>query len=527
MDFIEKLIRKWNEFFTARKILFFGICAGFIFMLFYMIFCSDMYRDVAFCYARYAREFGEGNWNGRAIFQLPPLHIFLGGLLVKCGIPAYGAVITVSAFFYLAMTFPLYFLLKRFMTERLAAFGCVLFLFAPRMIRFSGMALLEPARDFFLILAVWMIFRLLDEPRKWRFAAFAGAAIGGMMLARGEGCVMALLLLLITLVYLIIKCCREKENVFKNVIMPCVVLLFALLLSLSPRLIETWRLSGYPVPDGRILRLLQVESDLIPRATEQQRQAAVFIAEDAVMDGDALGTDIHFDFDRVRDFLSNVSRGAYELYLFLAVVGTILLLKRKDWRWEYTFIWAFILLILPGFYKICYAYRYFVFMIPLLMVFSLTGLTFFAGLLKKRKERWLQPLCLALFAAILIVQASNAVTYVFRKDGREIREAVAWLRENRQRFLFEGQTGRLEIYSPYDNTVVFLAGEEVVPDFGDIPVDFETCKTFNAVIVPVKLKDVAERFRQDPDMLVEKSFPIEEFIFFRPAARKNLPAPAK
>ena len=71
-DFIKTATEKADQFFTSRRILLFALCSGVIFSLFYLIFCNDMYRDVAFCYARYAREFGEGSWNGKAIFQLPP-----------------------------------------------------------------------------------------------------------------------------------------------------------------------------------------------------------------------------------------------------------------------------------------------------------------------------------------------------------------------------------------------------------------------------------------------------------------------
>lgn len=526
-DFMNNAIEKVNQILTPRRIFVFALCSGMIFSLFYLLFCYDMYRDVAFCYARYAREFGEGCWNGKAIFQLPPLHIFLGGLLVKCGVPAYGAVITISSLFYLATIFPLYQLLKRFLPERLAALGCVLFIFAPRLIRFSGMALLEPGRDFFLVLTVWMLFRLLDDPRKLRYAAFTGFAMGGMMLARGEGSVLALVLQILLLVYLVIDSCREKKNPFRWVIAPWCVIILAFLLVLAPRLIETWQLSGYPVPDGRILRLLHVESDLIQRPTEAQRAVAVYAPQDDIMDGNALDTSVRFDSQKISEFLSNVARGSYEFYLFLAGVGSILLLRRKEWKREYTIIWLFILILLPGFYKICFAYRYFIFMIPLLMVFTVTGLTFFAGLAGKIPGKWGKIGFPVLIAACLIAQAANGIAYVFRPDGSNNKAAAAWIRENRERLLFPGQTGKLKIYSPYDNTIVFFSEEEPATDFGDLPPSYDDCKSFNAILIHRKAHDVLAQFRQDPEIVEEKQFPGKNFILFRPAAGKNLPEPEK
>ena len=526
-DFMKTATEKADQFFTSRRILLFALCSGVIFSLFYLIFCNDMYRDVAFCYARYAREFGEGSWNGKAIFQLPPLHIFLGGLLVKCGVPAYGAVISISSLFWLATVFPLYQLLKRFLPERMAAFGCVLFIFAPRLIRFSCMALLEPGRDFFLVLAVWMLFRVLDDPRKLRYAAFTGFAMGGMMLARGEGSVLALVLQILLVIYLVIDACKEKKNPFRWVIAPWCVMIFAFLLVLTPRLIETWRLSGYPVPDGRILRLLQIESDLIQRPTEAQRAAAVYAPEDEIMDGNALDASVRFSAKQLSEFFSNVSRGAYEFYLFLAVVGSILLLRRKEWKREYTILWLFILILLPGFYKICFSYRYFIFMIPLLMVFTLTGLAFFAGLAGKIPGKWGKTGFTALIAACLIAQAVNGIAYVFRSEGRINRTAAAWIRENRERLLFPEQTGKLRIYSPFDNTIVFLAEEEPATDFGDLPPSFEDCKAFNAVLIHRKALDTLAQFRQDPEMVEETQFPCKNFMLFRPVKGKNLPEPGK
>jgi 4-amino-4-deoxy-L-arabinose transferase-like glycosyltransferase len=122
-----------------------------------LFFTPDIYRDVANCYAWYAREFGRGTWHDVPISFLPPLTICLAGPLVFLGIEAYAAVKMISLFFFALTLLPLYRLLEFMGEKKTAAWGCLLFIAAPRLLRYSGMALLEPVRDFFLVSAVCLL----------------------------------------------------------------------------------------------------------------------------------------------------------------------------------------------------------------------------------------------------------------------------------------------------------------------------------------------------------------------------------
>ena len=97
----------------------------------------DMYRDVAGVYAYYTREIGTGNWSAGWVGRVPMLHILLSGILALTGFEAYTATIMISSAFYILTLFPLRRLLERYLSPQQAAWGCLLFIFAPKVIRFS------------------------------------------------------------------------------------------------------------------------------------------------------------------------------------------------------------------------------------------------------------------------------------------------------------------------------------------------------------------------------------------------------
>src|SRR5574344_2572491 len=85
------LTERVNAWFSPLRILLLSLICGLSFGGLFLGFNQDIYRDVANCYAWYAREFGRGYWNAVPLANLPPLNIFLAGLLVRCGMDAYRA----------------------------------------------------------------------------------------------------------------------------------------------------------------------------------------------------------------------------------------------------------------------------------------------------------------------------------------------------------------------------------------------------------------------------------------------------
>ena len=111
------------------------------------------------------------------------------------GLEAVRALTLVAGLFFLATCFPLRKLLERYVSPLAAAWGCVLFVFAPKMIRFACAPLLESSRMFFMIATILYFFRTVEN-QKWKNAVLFGISAALMAAARGEGIALSVTLLL-------------------------------------------------------------------------------------------------------------------------------------------------------------------------------------------------------------------------------------------------------------------------------------------------------------------------------------------
>ena len=70
----------------------------------------------------------------------------------------------VSGFFFVATLWPLRSLLRGFLGDRAAVWGCLLYVLTPKLIRFAGSGLLESGRNFFFTAALALLFSYLRAP---------------------------------------------------------------------------------------------------------------------------------------------------------------------------------------------------------------------------------------------------------------------------------------------------------------------------------------------------------------------------
>lgn len=153
-----------------------------------ILFNQDLKNDVAHIYARQVREFAAGNWEAGLFHLTPPLMIALGGLLVKLGLPAFGALKLVSTAFFLGGLWPLARLLRRLVPEALVGWGCLLYALNSQLLRGAPTGLLDPAKVFFLLWLAELVLRHADRGAgRWRTAALCGVAMAGLALSRAEG----------------------------------------------------------------------------------------------------------------------------------------------------------------------------------------------------------------------------------------------------------------------------------------------------------------------------------------------------
>ena len=103
------------KFLKPERVLLFLFLFLLLHTLLSTCFNNQLYRDVAGVYAWYAGEFGRGVWWDIPLSQVPVLNVFLGGLLVRCGVEPYTSVILLSLLFMGLTILPLYKLLQIFL----------------------------------------------------------------------------------------------------------------------------------------------------------------------------------------------------------------------------------------------------------------------------------------------------------------------------------------------------------------------------------------------------------------------------
>lgn len=492
LDRLRSRIDRWNMLLTPGRLL--GCAAGsaVLFMLCYLLFCNDIYRDVAACYTYYAGEWSRGNWLSAPISALPPLTIFAAGLLARTGLEIYSAVILLSALFYILMIFPLYGLLLRFFPARIAAWGTVLYVLTPKIIRHSGMGLLESGRDFFLILALYLLFRFLDNRRKLLIPVLFGASLGFLSLTRGEGAVIGLLLLIL----LPILVWRAEQYRPRRLFTSALPLFLSAVLGmgavLAPRLIEMYRVTGYPVTDSRMIPVLQ-GLPFVPRLFEDHR------AELFPRPADPLPVPEWQQETTPKRLVSNLQkliRGAYELYFFLALAGIVLVIRRKQWRMEYTVFSLIFACWLPVFYGISSAYRYYSFAVPLLMVFTLTALR---ELLHLAECIHLRETVLVILAVIFALQILNGLDILFRRH--ELYELAGWIKVDYDRLFPENHHRRPVIHTYETPELLFYLNGIRRFDYSAPEESPATLSGCDFIMLRTKNRELLEQFRRRSDLM--------------------------
>ena len=427
----EKIYLLFGDFLhNPQKIFLLALGTGIILSLVSVFFIYDMYRDVAGVYAYFAREIGMGNWEGGWVGRVPMLHILLSGILASVGFEAYTATIIVSSTFYILTLFPLRSFLERYLTPIQAAWGCLLFIFAPKVIRFSISGVLDPERYFFLIAALLFFFRLSDNARL-KDGFFLGFSLAGLSVARGEGFPVAIALLFFFPVFVLLQKKIVDRGIMRRYFFAFVFSLFFWFLGIFPFCMVNQYYNHAFVTDLRIAEIF---------TGAERSSAAAYSPVPAVINHEQSPVSVpdrHISLMSILDSINSTVRGAYELYLFFAVFGMILLALRRKWNWEYSLFLGLYVLHTVIYIKISSAYRYSIYLVPLFMPFTVVGLDFCRRLflafceqkLTLKQAQWIRAaFCLGCFL-ILVSQVVNGMDIVLRRKDVMDRKIAAFLRE--------------------------------------------------------------------------------------------------
>ena len=137
---------------------------------------------------------------------------------------------------------------------------------------------------------------------------------------------------------------------------------------------------------------------------------------------------------RLGEVAYDTSRGAYEPYGILALLGTLVLLIKRRWSWEYTLLWGLYFVHAVLYLKVGSAYRYHIYLVPLFMPFALTGLLFILDVyqLLKLPEKLRNAVTWAAAAGLLILfvaQIENGLVCVTDRKDVWIRELAGIIRQ--------------------------------------------------------------------------------------------------
>ena len=407
----------------------------------YTLFLTDIYRDTAHVYAVFARAIGDGDFFEGIATQVPMLNITLAGLLSYCGLEAVKALSLVAGLFYLATCFPLRKLLERYLSPLAAAWGCVLYACAPKMIRFACAPLLESSRIFFLTAAVLYFLRCSEKPNL-KNAMLFGISAGLLSVSRVEGIFVAAAMLGGYLLFLLIF----RKNVVwkKQLVIPLAAIICAVAV-VSPFCAMNYSKSGYFITDARLAYYLKLTPTTPTKPVAQQtdkKTVSNYTSDDSPKQG--------LDHD-----ISSLVRGSYEVYLALALLGAVLIIKRRQWKNDYWLLIALTAIQCAMYIITISAYRYYLFMIPLFMMFTITG----AGVLRELAVQCLpykaQMLCIVACIALAAGQIANGVSRAFSSKGKDFQAAGKWIKEYGKKHFPER---KLVIFAPQMTETAYWSG---------------------------------------------------------------------
>lgn len=390
-----------------------------------VIYTGIDYRDSANVYSFMARSLAEGEYADAFHPSIPMLNVLFSRVFTVFGMPADQAMSLVSCIFYVATIPFLYLFLKCFVPESLSSFGALLYVCAPKIIRFFCTGLIDSGKVFFMVAGMFFSCRLARSKfRSCGFAAGFGVALGGLSLARSEGIGNAAVLFGCTALFWFVDAIREKRFAgILSVLTTAAIWAF----SLGGRIWINWHFCGRAIYDGRLHdRLLS----LLGRPT----------SGNVVMGEEITSASAESSLEFWIELLRKNVVGNYEVYFGLEVLCIILLiLSVRDGKWSILwpdrkvpvfFKWHpfFIVPVLAVVFNILifgmarlHAYRYFLMNIPVFMVFNVMACWWIWLWAVRLLPRPLFSIGIAGIAVILFFQLNNGVENIISADARRTR----------------------------------------------------------------------------------------------------------
>ncbi|MDD5728705.1 MAG: glycosyltransferase family 39 protein [Victivallales bacterium] len=385
--------------------------------------CIDIYDDIAGWYAPMVRAFARSQWHNAFEVSVPILSSSLAGMFARGGMEPFQALVLVSCLFYLVSIPLLYYILEYFLQKgEYAAWGCLLYVLAPKIIRFSCTGLLNPAKNFFILAAVALILASIKHPR-WIYTLLLGIVSAGLALARAETLIFLPPLVLWYAYFMFRSPNLESGNRLLLIFAHCLTITLIFFACVSPRLIQTWSIAGVPVLD---IRQSGYVTAVLPFSRREYIPRINIKAECKVqVPNPKSRTSLEMLWQGVECFV----RGAYTPYLLLALPGLFLWWKRKKFRAEGFMLLSLIAINTAVLITISNSVRYYTLTLLLLLPFTFSGLKFFWDSTSRRRL-YRYPL-IAVLAIIALLQIYNGMKKVVQHDYDYEYQVGNWIKQNK------------------------------------------------------------------------------------------------
>ncbi len=428
---------KIETFFSSpRNTLTLGCVLGGLCTVLLLIVSPVYYRD-SVVYMAMVNGFKVGDWAHAFDLTMVPLLPTLAGILARVGVPVQDATMLVSSIFCILTIFPLYGLFSFVMERKYAAWGALLVLLMPKIIRYGMAPLLDSGRWLFFSLALYLIFSFVLRKRSYWTLIWLGCAFAGLSLVRSEGAVYSFILLgiLALLMWHQAKWRISFKLLGRFVLYSSIAATVCVVICL-PRLIHLQRETGYPALDTRQTWAVRGVIHQIEKIVGKEEPAQISpVATQASVT--TYGSINDFDYSWFFDseyqarYWKNMLNGCYPIYLIFSIIGLIVICRRKEWTILHTTMaLLFVANAIAFFLMRSAAGRYFFINTIFLMPFTMLGIRFTWEKLERIPVRFfVKPLVLLTIITVVTMQLWNGLDNLwpskndyFRVLGKELEQ---------------------------------------------------------------------------------------------------------
>jgi hypothetical protein len=150
--------------------------------------------------------------------------------------------------------------------------------------------------------------------------------------------------------------------------------------------------------------------------------------------------------------ISSLLKGAYIPYCILAIIGLFLIIRKKQWKNDYYLLFSVTFLQNFIYFATVCSSRYFLYMVPLFMMFTVTGIDFIKDFIKKHIPTKTHSIIVLLCLLVMAFEFCYGLKSAFSRDEIKYKEVGQWIKEyNKKHF----PNRKIVVYAPMTIEVAY------------------------------------------------------------------------